>query len=152
MRSARRWLLVSRLASSSSFQQKMKQISAVEAIPGMAIGATTLRRVLISPAPSSEAASNSAGGMSARKDRIIQTAIGRFIAVYRMIRNQMWFSSPSVRAMMNSGDQGGGGRQELGGQEEEHHVGPLLDRFDRQRVGRRDGQRPAPGSWRPPRR
>src|SRR5262249_41935560 len=40
------------LAKSSSFQLKMKQISAVAAMPGMATGRMTRRRTLISPAPS----------------------------------------------------------------------------------------------------
>ena len=70
----------------------------------MTIGAMTRVSVCIRPAPSSEAASNSAGGMSARKDRIIQTAIGRFIAVYRMIRNQMLVQTAQMSAAMrNSG-------------------------------------------------
>ena len=64
----------------------MKQISAVAAMPGEMIGTMMLRSVRIRPAPSMAAASNSSTGMSARKDRIIQTAMGRFIAVYKMIR------------------------------------------------------------------
>ena len=73
-------------ASSSSFQAKMKQISAVAAIPGEMIGTMMLRSVRIRPAPSIAAASKSSTGMSARKDRIIQTAIGRFMAVYKINR------------------------------------------------------------------
>ena len=64
----------------------MKQISAVAAIPGEMIGTMMLRSVRIRPAPSIAAASKSSTGMSARKDRIIQTAIGRFMAVYKMSR------------------------------------------------------------------
>src|SRR5690606_15946913 len=67
-------------ANSISFHAKMKQISAVAATPGEMIGMITRRNVIISPAPSSAAASKSAGGMSTRKDRSIHTAIGRFIA------------------------------------------------------------------------
>ncbi len=69
------------LANSSSFQLKMKQISEVAAMPGTAIGSTTYRMVLSRPAPSSEAASMISTGTSARNERIIQTAIGRFSAV-----------------------------------------------------------------------
>src|SRR5215207_7263933 len=76
--------LVNVLANSSSFHAKMKQINAVAAIPGEMIGTMTLRSVRISPAPSIAAASNNSTGMSARNDRIIQTAIGRFMAVYRI--------------------------------------------------------------------
>ncbi len=68
-------------ANSSSFQLKMKQISAVAAMPGMTTGATTLRRVRIRPAPSTAAASSISTGTSARNERIIHTAIGRFIDV-----------------------------------------------------------------------
>ena len=53
----------------------------VLAIPGEMIGTITLRSVRIRPAPSSAAASNSSTGMSARNERSIQTAIGRFIEV-----------------------------------------------------------------------
>ena len=68
-------------AKSSSFQLKMKQISAVAAMPGAAIGATTRVRMVGSLAPSTCAASMIETGTSARKDCIIQTAIGRFIEV-----------------------------------------------------------------------
>ena len=68
-------------AKSSSFQLKMKQISAVAAMPGMTTGAMIERSVRIRPAPSIWAASSISTGTSARKDRIIQTAIGRFIEV-----------------------------------------------------------------------
>ena len=72
---------VSTRAKSSSFQLKMKQISAVAAMPGRAIGATTRARIVGSRAPSICAASMIATGTSARKDCIIHTAIGRFIEV-----------------------------------------------------------------------
>src|SRR4029450_12315512 len=78
--------LVNVFASSSSFQAKIKQISAVAAIPGEMIGTIMLRSVRISPAPSTAAASNSSTGMSDRTDRIIQHAMGRFIAVYKINR------------------------------------------------------------------
>jgi hypothetical protein len=81
-------------ASSSSFQLKMKQISEVAAIPGSTMGATTWRRVRSRPAPSIEAASRISTGTSARNERIIQTAIGRFIEVYSRLSSQMLSSSP----------------------------------------------------------
>ena len=59
----------------------MKQISEVAAMPGIAIGATIRRRIVIVLAPSIGAASMIAGGTSARNERIIHTAIGRFIEV-----------------------------------------------------------------------
>ena len=59
----------------------MKQISEVAAIPGATTGSTTERSVRVSPAPSTAAASSISTGTSARNDRIIQTAIGRFIEV-----------------------------------------------------------------------
>ena len=74
-------MAVSTRANSSSFQLKMKQISAVAAIPGMTTGAMTERSVLVRLAPSIWAASSISTGTSARKERIIHTAIGRFIEV-----------------------------------------------------------------------
>ena len=68
-------------AKSSSFQLKMKQIRAVAAMPGMTTGAITERSVLTSPAPSIAAASSISTGTSDRNERIIHTAIGRFIEV-----------------------------------------------------------------------
>ncbi len=59
----------------------MKQIRETAAIPGATTGAMISRSMRISPAPSTWAASRISTGTSARKDRIIQTAIGRFIAV-----------------------------------------------------------------------
>ena len=44
-------------------------------------GAITERRVRVSPAPSTDAASSISTGTSERKERIIHTAIGRFIEV-----------------------------------------------------------------------
>jgi hypothetical protein len=85
-------------ARRSSFQLKMKQISAVAAMPGMATGATILRRVRSRPAPSIWAASSISSGTSARKERIIQTAMGRFMEVYIRIRNQMLSRAPVVFA------------------------------------------------------
>ena len=72
---------VSTRANSSSFQLKMKQISDVAAMPGMTTGATTSRSVRMRPAPSIDAASSISTGTSARNERIIHTAIGRFIEV-----------------------------------------------------------------------
>ena len=69
------------LANSSSFQAKMKQINAVAAMPGEMIGTMIRRSVCTRLAPSMDAASNNAGGTSARNERSIQMAIGRFIAV-----------------------------------------------------------------------
>ena len=46
-----------------------------------------------------DAASNSAGGTSARNDRNIQMAIGRFIAVWMITTNQMLSSSPMAAAI-----------------------------------------------------
>ncbi len=57
----------------------MKEIRPVAAIPGRARGATIRSRVVGSPAPSIAAASRISTGISARKERIIHTAIGRFI-------------------------------------------------------------------------
>ena len=69
-------------ANSSSFQLKMKQISAVAAMPGMATGATTRSSTVGSARRRrSAAASSISTGTSARNDRIIHTAIGRFIEV-----------------------------------------------------------------------
>ena len=68
-------------AKSSSFQEKMKQISEVAAIPGMTTGATICAQGPDQPAPSTEAASRISTGTSARNERIIHTAIGRFIEV-----------------------------------------------------------------------
>ena len=90
-------------ARSSSFQLKMKQIKAVAAMPGIATGAMTLRRMSRRLAPSIWAASSISSGTSARKDRIIQTAMGRFMDVYIRIRNQMLSRAPTVRAKRYSG-------------------------------------------------
>ena len=50
-------------------------------MPGITTGAITERSVRLSPAPSTEAASSISTGTSERKERIIQTAIGRFVEV-----------------------------------------------------------------------
>src|SRR5215213_4072027 len=81
----------------------MKQINEVAAMPGLMMGTMTLRSVRISPAPSRAAASKSSTGMSARKERIIHTAIGRFIAVYKISRELMLSSRPRYLAKMYSG-------------------------------------------------
>jgi hypothetical protein len=64
----------------------MKQISAMAAIPGMAPGATTRHSVLIKPAPSTNATSSISFGTSTRKERIIDTAIGRLIVPRVLVR------------------------------------------------------------------
>src|SRR3954451_13623084 len=71
-------------AKKNSFHEKMKQINAVAAMPGETIGSRTLRTTAPKPAPSSAAASSSATGTSSRNERIIQTARGRLMDVYRM--------------------------------------------------------------------
>src|SRR5205807_9971774 len=71
--------LVSTRANNISFQEKMKQISEVAATPGNAMGRITRRSKVGSEAPSIAAASTISTGISARNDRIIHTAIGRFI-------------------------------------------------------------------------
>ena len=68
-------------AKKNSFQAKITQISAVAASPGVTMGIKMVRRVLISPAPSMDAASRTSAGISWKKERIIQTAMGRFMAV-----------------------------------------------------------------------
>ncbi len=68
-------------ANMNSFQLKMKQIRLVAASPGMAMGAMMDSRVRMNPAPSTCAASRISKGTSARNERIIHTAIGRFIEV-----------------------------------------------------------------------
>ena len=82
-------------AKKNSFQLKMKQISAVAARPGATIGSRMRRIVIIRPAPSIAAASTRAAGTSSRNERIIHTANGRFIDVYRMTIVQMLSSMPS---------------------------------------------------------
>ena len=74
-------MAVSTRAKSNSFQLKMKQISAVAAMPGSTTGAITDRSVRLSDAPSIDAASSISTGTSDRNERIIHTAIGRFIEV-----------------------------------------------------------------------
>ena len=86
-------------AYSISFQAKMKQISAVAAIPGAEIGTITFRMIVGSRAPSIAAASRIATGTSARNECIIHTAIGRFIAQYRMTIRLMLSSRPSFCAI-----------------------------------------------------
>ena len=90
---------VSTRANSISFQLKMKQISAVAAMPGDVSGMMTRRKMVARPAPSIAAASSVSTGTSARNDRIIHTAIGRFIEVYRITISQMLSSIPIFCAM-----------------------------------------------------
>src|SRR5690606_37115497 len=71
---------VSTVAKRSSFHEKMKQISAVAASPGAVSGSRICMNTRGSRAPSSSAASRTSTGTSARKERIIHTAIGMFIA------------------------------------------------------------------------
>ena len=82
-------------AKKNSFQEKITQMSAVAAIPGEMRGRMTSRTAVHRLAPSILAASNSSPGTSRKKERIIHTAIGRFIAVYRMMRVQTLSSIPS---------------------------------------------------------
>src|SRR4030095_13953487 len=81
-------------AKKNSFHEKMKQISAVAAMPGETIGNSTRRMTESTPAPSSEAASITERGTSSRNERIIHTASGRFIEQYRITRVQMLSSIP----------------------------------------------------------
>src|ERR1700753_223376 len=75
------WVAVSLTAKKNSFQEKMAQISAVAASPGATTGRITSMTVRRSGAPSISAASSSSPAPSRKTDRIIHTAIGRFIAV-----------------------------------------------------------------------
>ena len=68
-------------AKKNSFQAKMEQISAVAAMPGATTGRMTSVIVRRSGAPSICAASSSSPGTSRKNERIIHTAIGRFMAV-----------------------------------------------------------------------
>ena len=65
----------------NSFQLKMKQIRLVAAMPGRRDRHDDRHRIRSRPAPSICAASRIATGTSARNERIIHTAIGRFIEV-----------------------------------------------------------------------
>ena len=68
-------------AKKNSFQAKITQIRAVEAMPGATMGIRIVRSVVISEAPSISAASRTSRGTSWKNERIIHTAIGRFMAV-----------------------------------------------------------------------
>ena len=68
-------------AKKNSFHAKITQISPVAKMPGEMMGSTTSRSVRPSEAPSIDAASSSSPGTSRKNERIIHTAIGRFIAV-----------------------------------------------------------------------
>src|ERR687897_1704352 len=75
------WVAVRVTAKKNSFQANMKQIRAVAARPGAIIGTITLRSSSDRLAPSSRAASSTSLGTSSRNERIIHTAMGRFITV-----------------------------------------------------------------------
>ena len=75
------WVAVRLSAKRNSFQLKMKQMSAVAAMPGTATGPMIRNRMVNSLAPSTWAASMISRGTSCRNERIIHTAIGRFIEV-----------------------------------------------------------------------
>src|SRR6201992_4082278 len=75
------WVAVMLTAKKNSFQEKIEQISAVAASPGATMGKITSTTVRRSGAPSISAASSSSPGTSRKNERIIHTAIGRFIAV-----------------------------------------------------------------------
>ena len=68
-------------AKKNSFHAKITQISAVAKMPGETIGRTISRRVRHSGAPSMLACSSSSPGTSRKNERIIHTAMGRFIPV-----------------------------------------------------------------------
>src|ERR1700743_277131 len=80
------WVAVRLTAKKNSFQEKMLQISPVSASPGARIGKITSTTGGRRGAPSISAASSSSPGTSRKNDRIIHTAIGRVIGVYRMAR------------------------------------------------------------------
>src|SRR5690625_600870 len=75
------WTAVSFTAKKNSYHAKITQMSAVAAIPGETMGKITSRTEVHVLAPSIPAASISSPGTSRKNERIIQTAIGRFIAV-----------------------------------------------------------------------
>ena len=81
-------------AKKNSFHEKITQISAVAAIPGDTSGRITSRTDVHRPAPSMLAASSISLGTSRKNERIIHTAMGTFIAVYRMISVQTLSSMP----------------------------------------------------------
>ncbi len=123
-------------AKSSSFQLKMKQISAAEAMPGMTTGAMTLRIVVIMPAPSTWAASSISmrdlreeGAQHPDRDRQVHHRVEE--DEQPDVVEQVDLLGEQVDRQQPRDD-----RQELGRQEEEQHVRPLLDRTDRQGVGR----------------
>src|SRR4051794_28198812 len=90
-------------ARKNSFQAKITQISAVAAMPGETSGRITSRTDRHRLAPSRLAASRSSPGTSRKKDRIIQTAIGRVIDVYRTTSAQMLSSRPRLDTITYSG-------------------------------------------------
>src|ERR1700736_1698680 len=72
-------------------------------MPGDTNGRMTSRTARHVLAPSRLAASSNSPGTSRKNDRIIHTAIGRFIDVYRMIRAQMLSSRPILETITYSG-------------------------------------------------
>src|SRR6478735_2630838 len=90
-------------AKKNSFQAKITQISAVAAMPGDTSGRITSRTDRHRLAPSRLAASSSSPGTSRKNERIIHTAIGRFIDVYRITRAQMLSSRPILDTITYSG-------------------------------------------------
>src|SRR4029453_9856136 len=88
-------------AKKNSFQAKITQMSAVAAIPGATSGSTTRTSSWRTFAPSMRAASMIAGGTSRKNERSIHTAIGMFIAVYRMISAVTVSSRWASRAITN---------------------------------------------------
>src|SRR5262249_49615946 len=90
-------------AKKKSFQAKITQISAVAAIPGDTSGKMTSRTARQVLAPSRLAASSNSPGTSRKNDRIIHTATGRFIELYRMISAQILSSNPILDTITYSG-------------------------------------------------
>src|SRR4051812_21135534 len=87
-------------ARKNSFHEKITQINAVAAMPGLITGMTTERNWRRKDALSTREASMISTGTSSRNDRSIHTAIGRFSEVYRMMSTGGLSSRCKFRAMM----------------------------------------------------
>ena len=79
----------SEAATQASLERLLTEAAQFEEQGLFVAGATDIIRKNLHTAPSIEAASMMAGGTSARNERIIHTAIGRFIDVYRTMRMTM---------------------------------------------------------------
>ena len=95
--------LVKRTEKKYSFHEKIKQISAAAAIPGRTIGRTTRVSSIRKFAPSIRAASITSVGTSLKNERIIQIAIGKFMAAYTSDSAKTLSKTPSVLNIMNKG-------------------------------------------------